>query len=68
MNDKANTSLFATFGPIATGVTLNYVTTAMLEEAGFGADAAAPVVRYVFETISGQTGGAVVPVTSGGAN
>ncbi|MEI7593938.1 MAG: penicillin-binding protein 2 [Actinomycetes bacterium] len=68
VNGKADTSLFAAFGPIAPGVTPNYVTTAVLEEAGFGADAAAPVVRHVFETISGQTGGAVVPVTSGGAN
>ena len=48
VDGKADTSLFVGFGPVDEA---RYVTAAVLEESGFGADAAAaPVVRHVFET------------------
>ena len=37
----------------------------MLEESGFGADAAAPVVRHVYEYLAGQDQSAIKPVESG---
>jgi penicillin-binding protein 2 len=52
VNGKADTSIFAAFGPVGAP---RYATVAVLEQAGFGAAAAAPVVRHVFETVSGQT-------------
>ncbi len=48
---KGDTSLFASFGPIGRP---QYTIVAVLEESGFGADAAAPVVRHVWETVTGQ--------------
>ena len=68
VNGKADTSVFAAFGPVGQAGPPTYATVAVLEESGFGADAAAPVVRHVFETVSGQVVGAVAPVTSGSAN
>jgi penicillin-binding protein 2 len=48
---KADTALFAGFAPAASP---QYAFSAVLEEAGFGADAAAPVMRRVLEVLSGQ--------------
>jgi penicillin-binding protein 2 len=48
---KGDTSLFASFGPVGAP---RYTIVAVLEESGFGADAAAPVVRHVWETVTGQ--------------
>ena len=62
VDGKADTSVFAAFGPVG-GV--RYATAAILEESGFGADAAAPVVRHIFEVLSGQTASAVTAVPSG---
>jgi penicillin-binding protein 2 len=47
-----DTSLFAAFGPVDHP---QYVVVAVLEEAGFGARAAAPTVRQVFEVLAGVT-------------
>jgi penicillin-binding protein 2 len=49
---KQDTALFAAFGPtqdLANG----HVVTVVMEQSGFGASAAAPVARHVFETIAG---------------
>jgi penicillin-binding protein 2 len=48
---KGDTSLFASFGPVGAP---RYTIVAVLEQSGFGADAAAPVVRHVWETVTGQ--------------
>jgi penicillin-binding protein 2 len=44
--DKADTSLFASY---SLGDGPEYAVAAVLEEAGFGSDAAAPLVRHVYE-------------------
>ena len=62
VNGKADTSVFASFGPIGAP---RYATVAILEESGFGASAAAPVVRHVYETIAGQALTPVAPSNSG---
>ncbi len=49
---KDDTSLFVGFGPVETP---RVVATVVLEEAGFGSEAAAPVVRRLLELASGQT-------------
>ncbi len=48
--NKADFALFAGFGP---GLTPEYSVAAVLEEAGFGGDAAAPAVRRLFEYLLG---------------
>jgi penicillin-binding protein 2 len=58
VNGKADTSVYAAYAPADAP---RYAAAAVLEEAGFGADAAAPVIRHVFEVISGQN---PTPVTS----
>ncbi|MBI2711181.1 MAG: hypothetical protein HYX34_16040 [Actinobacteria bacterium] len=50
---KADTSLFVGFGPSRAA---QYVAVAILEESGFGAQAAGPLVRRIFEPIA-LTGG-----------
>ena len=45
---KADTALFAAYGPAESP---RYVVLAVLEESGFGADAAVPLVRRVFEQL-----------------
>ena len=65
VNGKADTSVFAAFGPVGAP---RYATVAVLEQAGFGAAAAAPVVRHVFETVSGQTPQQVSVAAAGQAN
>jgi penicillin-binding protein 2 len=49
---KANTSVFAAFAPVEAP---RYAVAAILEESGFGAEAAGPVVRRMFELVSGQS-------------
>ena len=51
VNGKADNSLFVGVGPTTNP---QYVGVAVLEESGFGADAAGPVVRSIFEKVSGQ--------------
>ena len=46
---RADTSLFVGFGPVDVS---QYVVTAILEESGFGGQAAAPLVRRVFEALA----------------
>jgi penicillin-binding protein 2 len=46
---KTDTALFAGFGPAESP---KYVSVAVLEESGFGARAAAPVVRSIFEPLA----------------
>lgn len=48
---KADTSVFAAYGPDPEP---RYVVASILEESGFGSQAAAPVARRVFEQVSGQ--------------
>jgi penicillin-binding protein 2 len=62
VSGKADTSVFASFGPVGSP---NYAIVAVLEQSGFGADAAAPVVRHVWETVTGQTSTAVTPQSTG---
>jgi penicillin-binding protein 2 len=52
VDNKADTALFSAFGPIHAP---RYQVTAVLEESGFGATSAAPVVRRVFEVLAGLT-------------
>ncbi len=47
-----DTSLFVGFGPVGSP---KYVVAAVLEQSGFGAQAAAPVVRRMFESLAGFT-------------
>ena len=46
-----DTSLFAAFGPVDSP---QYVVAAVLEKAGYGSEAAAPVTKCMFEALSGQ--------------
>jgi len=62
---KADTSVFASYGPEASP---QYAVAAVLEESGFGADAAAPVVRHIYEFLSGQQESIFKPVESGKAD
>ncbi|HZA77790.1 MAG TPA: penicillin-binding protein 2 [Acidimicrobiales bacterium] len=52
VDNKADTALFSAFGPVNAP---RYQVTAVLEESGFGATSAAPVVRRVFEVLAGVT-------------
>jgi penicillin-binding protein 2 len=52
VDGKADTSLFASYGP---GLTPRYAVAAVMEESGFGAEAAGEVVRHVYEVLAGQT-------------
>lgn len=56
---KQETALFVGFGPIDAP---RYVVTAVLEESGLGSQAAAPVVRQIFD---GLTGNPPRPITRG---
>jgi penicillin-binding protein 2 len=55
--NKQNTSVFASFGPADNP---QLVVDAMLEQSGYGANAAAPTVRRIYEGILGHTQGAIV--------
>jgi penicillin-binding protein 2 len=48
---KADTSVFVGYAP---GDAPQYTVAAVLEESGFGSEAAAPVVRHVYEYLAGQ--------------
>jgi len=47
-------SRFVGFGPVRAGDTPQYTVGGIIEKGGFGADAAAPVVKCIFEALSGQ--------------
>jgi len=49
---KQDTALFSAFGPTQ-DLAHGHVVTVVMEQSGFGASAAAPVARRVFETIAG---------------
>ena len=51
VDGKQDTALFVGFGPATDP---RYVVTAVMEESGFGASAAAPVVRRVFDGLVGN--------------
>jgi penicillin-binding protein 2 len=51
VNGKADTSLFASYAP-ASGP--RYTVVAVLEEAGFGSEGAAPVAKHIFELLDGR--------------
>jgi penicillin-binding protein 2 len=59
---KGDTSLFAA---IFTANGKQYVAVAVVEQAGFGAQTAAPIVRNIIESMTGQKPGAVQVVGSG---
>jgi penicillin-binding protein 2 len=62
VNGKADTSVFASYAPEAAP---QYAVAAVLEESGFGADAAAPVVRHIYEFLAGQQESGFQKVDSG---
>lgn len=51
VSGKADTSVFASFAPADNP---QWTVAAVLEESGFGSEAAAPAVRHVYELLSGQ--------------
>jgi penicillin-binding protein 2 len=53
VDGKADTALFVGYGGPA-GEAPSYTIAVVLEEAGFGGEAAAPVARWILEPISGQ--------------
>jgi penicillin-binding protein 2 len=57
---KQDTAVFVGFGPADSP---QYVVDAFMEQSGFGGDAAAPVVRRIFEGLAGKPTGAVVSPT-----
>ncbi len=61
-NDQADFALFAGYGP---GRSPQYSVAAVLEEAGFGGDAAAPAVRRFFEYLVGLTPVPEAPLANG---
>ena len=50
-----DSSLFVGFGPVQANTTPQYTVGGIIEKGGFGADGAAPVVKCIFEALSGQT-------------
>ena len=54
MFGKQDTSWFASWAPADSAA--KYVVVAMIEQAGLGAQAAAPVARAIYEGIYGLTG------------
>jgi penicillin-binding protein 2 len=60
-HERQDTGLFVGFGP---PVNAQYVAMAVLEQAGFGADTAAPVVRDFFEPLASGGGFPVVPAVN----
>jgi penicillin-binding protein 2 len=49
-----DSSLFVGYGPVRAGDTPQYTVGGIIEKGGFGADGAAPVVKCIFEALSGQ--------------
>jgi penicillin-binding protein 2 len=61
---KQDTSWFASWGPVQPGQPASkakFVVVGMVEQAGLGSRAAAPMVRSVYEGLLGATGPAVLP-------
>jgi penicillin-binding protein 2 len=61
---KQDTSWFASWGPVQPGMTAStakFVVVGMVEQAGLGSRAAAPMVRAVYEGLLGANGPAVLP-------
>jgi penicillin-binding protein 2 len=61
---KQDTSWLASWGPVAPGApvsTAKFVVVSMVEQAGTGASAAAPIARQIFEGLLGANGTAVLP-------
>ncbi|MGI8667567.1 MAG: penicillin-binding transpeptidase domain-containing protein [Jatrophihabitans sp.] len=61
---KKDTSWLASWGPVQPGApasTAKFVVVAMIEQAGTGASAAAPVARQIYEGLLGAHGTAVLP-------
>ncbi|MEI8083303.1 MAG: penicillin-binding transpeptidase domain-containing protein, partial [Actinomycetes bacterium] len=52
VDGKADTSLFASYGPANAP---RWVVTAVMEESGFGAEAAGEVTRRIYEILANQT-------------
>ena len=62
--NKLDTSWFASWGPVTPGAaasTAKFVVVGMVEQAGLGSGAAAPMVRKVFEGLLGANGPAILP-------
>jgi cell division protein FtsI/penicillin-binding protein 2 len=51
---QKDSSFFVGFGPLLPGQKPQYTIDAMIEKGGFGAEGAAPVVKCLFEAVSGQ--------------
>lgn len=62
VSGKQDTSVFVAFGPVDAP---QFTVSVILEQAGFGADAAAPVARRIFEVLAGQAPGQVRLQTGG---
>lgn len=62
VDGKADTSLFASYGP---AVAPRWVVTAVMEESGFGSEAAGEVVRHVYELLANQSLTGAGTATSG---
>lgn len=62
VDGKADTSFFASYGPAQSP---RYSVTAVMEESGFGAEAAGEVVRHVYELVAGQALTGAGSATSG---
>jgi penicillin-binding protein 2 len=61
---KQDTSWFASWGPVKPGEnvgTAKFVVVGMVEQAGLGSRAAAPMVRKVYEGLLGANGPAILP-------
>ena len=70
--DRADTAVFAAYGPVYPGEVPDYTVAMILEESGFGGSAAAPFARKLFDIFAGivepptlEPGGALVPVEPG---
>jgi penicillin-binding protein 2 len=57
VNGKQDTAVFVSFAPADNP---QYVIDAFLEQSGFGGDAAAPVVRRIYEGLAGKPAGPIV--------
>jgi penicillin-binding protein 2 len=67
-NGKQDTSLFAGISGVDPNAGPQYITVAVVEEGGFGADVAAPIVRRVIDAIRGNAVADPVQVGEGSAN
>ncbi len=61
VDEKQETALFVGFGPVESP---RYVVSAVMEEAGLGSSAAAPVVRRIFDGLIGNPPGPVARVAN----